>query len=59
MKADKMQLKANLQEKTQHGSLEFPIQYYVDELHLFENRSCPLHWHNAAVPLSSFQTQGR
>ena len=47
MKADKMQLKANLQEKTQHGSLEFPIQYYVDELHLFENRSCPLHWHNA------------
>lgn len=47
MKADKMQLKPNLQEKTQHGSLEFPIQYYVDELHLFENRSWPLHWHNA------------
>ncbi len=47
MKAVKMQLTPNLEENIQHGSYEFPIQYYVDELHLFENRSCPLHWHSA------------
>lgn len=47
MKAVKIKLKPNLEENIQHGSHEFPIQYYVDELNHFENRSCPLHWHNA------------
>lgn len=32
-------------ENTQHGQLDFPIQFYVDELHKFLNRRVPLHWH--------------
>lgn len=46
MKADKMPLDADLQENTTHGSPDFPIQYYTDELHLFDGRTCPLHWHS-------------
>lgn len=38
-------LDVNLKEQTQHGSLQFPIQYYVDELYRFQDRRIPLHWH--------------
>lgn len=47
MKADEMPLAADLREEIQHGSVGFPLQYYVDELHTFKGRSIPLHWHNA------------
>ncbi|MDD3336680.1 MAG: helix-turn-helix domain-containing protein [Eubacteriales bacterium] len=46
MLADSMPLTADLNEKTQHGSRSFPIQYYVDELYQFTNRMVPLHWHS-------------
>lgn len=35
-----------LQERTVHGSKTWPIQYYVDQLHRFENQEIPLHWHH-------------
>ncbi|NRG31500.1 AraC family transcriptional regulator [Niallia circulans] len=45
MRIDNMPLDKTLFENTQHGQLDFPIQYYVDELHKFFNRRVPLHWH--------------
>lgn len=45
MRADTMPLDATLYEGTQHGTPDFPIQFYVDELHLFQQRQVPLHWH--------------
>lgn len=45
MRPDTMPLDATLYEGTQHGTTDFPIQFYVDELHLFQNRQVPLHWH--------------
>ncbi|WP_411346997.1 helix-turn-helix domain-containing protein [Paenibacillus sp. WLX2291] len=45
MKADQMPLTHTLFEKTKHGNIDFPIQYYVDELYKFSQQSVPLHWH--------------
>lgn len=45
MQAGMMPLGGDWQEKVRHGSLDFPIQYYVDELDTFPSRSVPLHWH--------------
>lgn len=39
-----MPLKENFQELVQHGKSDFPIQYYVNSLHIAGN-SVPLHWH--------------
>lgn len=40
-----IQMSDNYQELTVHGSREFPIQYYVDELFRFPECQFPLHWH--------------
>ncbi|MNB90988.1 Melibiose operon regulatory protein [compost metagenome] len=45
MRADTMPLDHTLYETIQHGQNDFPIQFYVDELHKFLNRKVPLHWH--------------
>ncbi|MBA9087911.1 hypothetical protein FHR92_004404 [Fontibacillus solani] len=45
MRIDTMPLDSTLFENIQHGQLDFPIQYYVDELHKFNNYKVPLHWH--------------
>jgi len=45
MRPDTMPLDATLYEGTPHGTANFPIQFYVDELHLFQQRQVPLHWH--------------
>ena len=34
-----------LRELTRHGEADFPIQYYVDRLHLCSGQAIPLHWH--------------
>jgi len=44
MEEFRMPLKENFQELVQHGKAEFPIQYYVNSLHLAGN-TVPLHWH--------------
>ena len=44
MEEFRMPLKENFQELVQHGKTEFPIQYYVNSLHIPGN-SVPLHWH--------------
>ena len=36
---------AGLRERTPHGSKDFPIQYYADELALCPDHTFPLHWH--------------
>jgi len=45
LRADKLPVDHMLRETTRHGTVGFPIQYYVDELFKFENRRVPLHWH--------------
>ena len=40
-----MPLKSDMQELVQHGSNEFPIQYYVNRITPAESDSVPLHWH--------------
>lgn len=40
----RMPLKENFQELIQHGKADFPIQYYVNSLHL-PNNNVPMHWH--------------
>jgi len=40
-----MPLDYMLYETTKHGFVDFPIQFYVDDLYKFHNRSVPLHWH--------------
>lgn len=45
MRIDTMPLDSTFFENIQHGQLDFPIQYYVDELHKFSNYKVPLHWH--------------
>ncbi|MEG0592786.1 MAG: AraC family transcriptional regulator [Coprobacillus sp.] len=35
----------NLMDTVDHGSHEFPIQYYVDELYSYPKQMVPLHWH--------------
>lgn len=44
MEEFRMPLKENFQELVQHGRSDFPIQYYVNSLHLAGN-TVPLHWH--------------
>ncbi len=44
MEEFRMPLKENFQELIQHGKADFPIQYYVNSLHLAGNH-VPLHWH--------------
>lgn len=44
MEEFRMPLKENFQELIQHGKADFPIQYYVNSLHIAGN-SVPLHWH--------------
>lgn len=44
-KSTEMPLKSDMQELVQHGSHEFPIQYYVNTLEPSDNSSVPLHWH--------------
>ena len=39
-----MPLKENFQELVQHGKAGFPIQYYVNSLHIPGN-NVPMHWH--------------
>lgn len=39
-----MPLKENFQELVQHGKAGFPIQYYVNSLHIAGN-NVPMHWH--------------
>ncbi len=36
----------NLKDTVEHGSEEFPIQYYVDELYCYSKQMIPLHWHS-------------
>jgi len=45
MFADSMPLDNMLYEITKHGSPDFPIQFYIDELYKFNKQSVPLHWH--------------
>lgn len=45
MQIDSMPLDQTCYEKVRHGQPNFPIQFYVDELHKFINRRVPLHWH--------------
>lgn len=45
MQTNKLQVNENMRELVQHGSICFPIQYYVDELFRFANQTIPLHWH--------------
>lgn len=45
MYADTISLDYQLKEMTSHGTNDFPIQFYVDELYRFKNRRIPLHWH--------------
>jgi AraC family transcriptional regulator, melibiose operon regulatory protein len=45
MRIDNMPLDHTYFENIQHGQLDFPIQYYVDELHKFLQHRVPLHWH--------------
>ncbi len=35
----------DMRELNRHGSKDFPIQYYVDELFRFQDQTIPLHWH--------------
>lgn len=44
MEEFRMPLKENFQELVQHGKADFPIQYYVNSLHIAGN-NVPLHWH--------------
>ena len=44
MEEFRMPLKENFQELIQHGKADFPIQYYVNSLHIPGN-DVPLHWH--------------
>lgn len=44
MEEFRMPLKENFQELIQHGKADFPIQYYVNSLHITGN-NVPLHWH--------------
>ncbi len=44
MEEFRMPLKENFQELVQHGKSEFPIQYYVNSLHIAGN-NVPMHWH--------------
>lgn len=36
----------NMMDIVEHGTEEFPIQYYVDELFLYPQQMLPMHWHN-------------
>ena len=45
VKVNTIPMNDNMRELTQHGSVGFPIQYYVDEIFRFPNHSVPLHWH--------------
>lgn len=45
MYADSMPLDASFQEITRHGTSGFLIQFYIDELYKFKDKSVPLHWH--------------
>jgi AraC-like DNA-binding protein len=45
MKNASMPLKSNMQELVNHGSSEFPIQYYVNSISPEESDNVPLHWH--------------
>lgn len=47
---------AGLRERTPHGSKDFPIQYYADELTLCPDHTFPLHWH---PELEFFVCRGR
>ncbi len=40
-----MPLRSDMQELVQHGSSEFPIQYYVNRITTAESDNVPLHWH--------------
>ncbi len=40
-----MPLKSDMQELVQHGSIQFPIQYYVNSIIADRNDNVPLHWH--------------
>lgn len=42
-----MPLRSDMRELVQHGSADFPIQYYVNQLHLVAGGSIPLHWHTS------------
>ena len=44
MEEFRMPLKENFQELVQHGKAGFPIQYYVNSLHIAGN-NVPMHWH--------------
>ena len=48
MYTDTLSLNSHLMEITKHGTDEFPIQFYIDELHKFQNGCLPLHWHKEA-----------
>ena len=48
MAETRIQMGENFQELAVHGSRDFPIQYYVDDLHRFPGRQFPLHWHSEA-----------
>ena len=47
-----MPLKENFQELVQHGKADFPIQYYVNSLHIPGN-SVPLHWQGEFMRFTS------
>ncbi len=40
-----MPLKSDMQELVQHGSVQFPIQYFVNTIIPDGNDNVPLHWH--------------
>lgn len=40
-----MPLKSDMQELVQHGSVQFPIQYFVNTIVPDGNDNVPLHWH--------------
>ncbi|MGL5315334.1 MAG: cupin domain-containing protein, partial [Peptostreptococcaceae bacterium] len=45
MKQTKIHINNSLMETTQHGTEDFPFQYYYDEIDKYELGHVPWHWH--------------
>jgi AraC-like DNA-binding protein len=45
MSAHTLPLNHMLYETTKHGTSDFPIQFYIDEIYRFRNECVPVHWH--------------
>lgn len=45
MRLTKLDVNSSLMELSQHGAIDFPLEYYVDELNNYETSHVPWHWH--------------